>query len=258
MISVTELNQFIAEWQKIGYTPRDTDEDVFTLESNASDFERFFTQITPAFERYSQSIEQKRALGSEINLFTLLGLELDEVKNCKVLAWLFDYHGSHGQKNRILLTYLELLIHKYPDHPFLNRSLINAIQTSDDYMTSVEVHYDLDDKTQTNRRFDIQISNSQFFVVFEVKIMAGLSSKDQLTTYTNLANEFSRNRAGLLIFLTRYPYSLAATTQEDDQILIASTWRDIQVSLDNVIKSLPVSVASQTIQQFIQHIDNFY
>ena len=54
---------------------------------------------------------QRRAVGSglaDFNVFSLLGIETDEVRHTRVLAWLLDARAEHGAGNVFLKTLVDL------------------------------------------------------------------------------------------------------------------------------------------------------
>ena len=54
------------------------------------EFQRLFDKMQPALV----SLLNKKRQGSAINVWKESGLKRDEVRNCRVLCWLFDCQGS--------------------------------------------------------------------------------------------------------------------------------------------------------------------
>ncbi len=94
---------------------------------------------------------------SEYNIFNVLEVTEKEVIMCRFLTDLLNPEGQHGCGILFLKSFLENVLKKEQ----INDTLLTY--------TNVIKEYGIDDE----RRIDIAIYNSRFFIPMEVKIYAG-------------------------------------------------------------------------------------
>jgi hypothetical protein len=172
---------------------------------------------------------------SEYNIFNVLEVTEKEVIMCRFLTDLLNPEGQHGCGILFLKSFFENV---------LKKEQINDILLT---YTKVVKEYGIDDE----RRIDIAIYNSRFFIPMEVKIYAG-EQECQCYDYYTYGKLFDDNVK--IIYLTRYgtiptEYSRKAKNGTEilpiDKIICISWEKDIYewlsaflVQLDEPIKSL--------------------
>lgn len=162
--------------------------------------------------------------GMTINLWDLLSLERNELKNCRILAWLLQENGSHGFGNKFFISL------------FKNTELIHNFQNH--YHVSVEKIFNKD----ITNRIDICIKNKDFLFFIEAKIdskeLEGYSSKEektyQLTRYHRKLEEFSIVNKKLFYLTTNGELPLDDSIRNDIEVI---TWKDIANALNITIKN---------------------
>lgn len=93
----------------------------------------------------------------QLNCWSVLNLEHDEISHSLVLAWLLDARGSHAQGNLFLSELLRVAI---PESDLLRSC------ADERYRVATEVRH-------ARSRIDIEVIGQTFLVHFEVKINAG-------------------------------------------------------------------------------------
>ena len=140
---------------------------------------------------------------SEYNIFQVLGVGEKEVVMCRFLASLLNPEGAHQQGILFLKTFLRDVLDGFP--------MSNTLLTHTDVVTEYVIDND--------RRIDIVIQNSQYFIPIEVKLYAG-EQEGQCYDYY----QYARNAP--LVYLTRFGeapsgYSL---TQKDGSAFLPLDW----------------------------------
>lgn len=168
---------------------------------------------------------------SEYNIFRVLGIQAKEVIMCRFLADLLDPEGKHGCGILFLKSFIRDILKEYS----MSDILLAHTDVSKEYMIDNE------------RRIDIVIQNSRFFIPIEVKIYAD-EQEGQCYDYYKYA------RNARIVYLTRFgnapsEYSRKKKDGKDilslDRVLCIS-WADdicnwlkkMLVELDTPIKSL--------------------
>ena len=118
---------------------------------------------------------------SDYNVFHILGISAKEVIMCRFLADLLNPEGQHGCGISFLKSFM---------HDVLNEYSMSDILLA---RTEVATEYVLDHE----RRIDIVIQNSRFFIPIEVKIYAG-EQEGQCYDYY----QYAKNSR--LVYLTRF------------------------------------------------------
>ncbi len=113
-----------------------------------------------------------------LNIWDSLALGRDEVKNCRVLAWLLDPHADHMQGSRLLRCLLRVV-----DHADFSETLAD------------ETYYAYREEWMGGgERIDIMLAGPTFCLLIEAKIDAGLR-RDQLDRYwARIANRYAGRR----------------------------------------------------------------
>lgn len=118
---------------------------------------------------------------SGYNIFQVLGVEAKEVIMCRFLASLLNPEGAHQQGILFLKTFLRDVLDNFP--------MSDTLLTHTDVVTEYGIDND--------RRIDIVIQNSQYFIPIEVKLYAG-EQEGQCYAYY----QYARNAP--LVYLTRF------------------------------------------------------
>lgn len=105
--------------------------------------------------------------GSYFNIFTIAGIESDEVKICRVLTELLNPKGSHCQKDKYLKLFIKNVL-----NIDIEESEYENIQIYNEYLID------------GNRRIDIVIKSENYFIPIEVKIYAEDQDKQCFDYYT--------------------------------------------------------------------------
>ncbi len=122
---------------------------------------------------------------SEYNIFRILEVTEKEVIMCRFLTDLLNPEGTHGCGTLFLKSFLEKVINKHP----VNDTLLSHTNVLKEFVIDSE------------RRIDIVIENSRFFIPIEVKIYAG-EQKGQCYDYYEYAKTVDSNAS--IVYLTRF------------------------------------------------------
>ena len=127
---------------------------------------------------------------NDINIFELCALGHDEVKNCRILAWLLDENAKHGLGHRFLE---ELILLGCEPNEML--CFKEALETS--YATRTEICPNADNTD----RVDIVCESLKMLVFIEVKIDSNEHTSQTDRYYTRLIHN-SAGRQNKLIFIS--------------------------------------------------------
>lgn len=176
---------------------------------------------------------------SEYNIFSVLDISAKEVLMCRFLADLLNPEGAHGRGSLFLASFLQAVL---PDCPMSGTLLRHT-----DIVTEFLIDND--------RRIDIVIQNTQYFIPIEVKIGAP-EQKGQCYDYF----QYARNAP--MIYLTKLgtPPSEYSLKQSDgpnvlplDRVRCISWSRDISGWLTGLLPELDGPVKSLA-EQYIDTI----
>jgi len=250
-----QLERFFSSWSKL--PPQEIEQieqPIIFSPEKLDDLNNFLTTLLPPA---MLALKKWRSLGSEINVWEVAGLKSDEVRNSKVLNWLLDSYGSHGQGNAILLKLLSFLESRFPDFPKFNGGIGH-------YSSQVEC-CPLGDRES---RVDIEINGQDFLLFIEVKINA-TETKYQLDRYLESAEaKAGKNKKWCVLYLT-LDGKLVQTNNVDaarvrlSKHLFPLSWTDIVEVLKEYLEELQSvdfsrnSFTYRTIKQFISHIEKF-
>ena len=173
-------------------------------------------------------------LSSGYNIFNILNITEKEVIMCRFLADLLNPEGRHGCGTLFLRSFFRDILKEYDT----NELLLTHTYIDREYVTA------------NDRRIDIVIRNSRFFIPVEVKIY-GDEPEAQCYDYA----QYARNAP--LIYLTRFGDvpSLYSRKEKDgtnvlplDRILCISWEQDIYDWLERLLKHLPEPIKSGVTQ----------
>lgn len=179
----------------------------------------------------------------EYNIFHVLDVTGKEVVMCRFLTDLLNPEGRHGCGILFLKSFWENVLKKEPVSDTLTAH------------TNVVREYGIDNE----RRIDIAIYNSRFFIPMEVKIYAG-EQEGQCYDYYSYAKSFDKNTR--IIYLTRYgtmpaEYSRKAKNGAEilpvDKIICISWEKDIHDWLTALLPQLEEPIKTP-VRQYIDAI----
>ena len=244
---------FFAEFRQYGSaSPRQLPRAVAPHETEA-----FFTLFKQRYSRFVQS-------GGTINVWDVAGVGTDEVRNCAVLGWLLDCHGSHGQGASFLRCFLDSVRYAPQNGSSSLMRLPQAVHASPPYRTTLENRYSLGclEDSAPESRVDIVIENAFFLLLIEVKIRAP-ETGDQLERYSDILQSHACDKPCGLVFLT--PTGRPAK-DEKIQGVARLSWKHFADSLEAFISAPGISggtvstgqlLWASLVQQFCSHIRQF-
>lgn len=248
-----QLTRFFNDWKVIEKKKNEVFQKQISFEQKLQhffqDWRKFVIndrQLAYFFAQYHSDgiqlpILKERQQGLKVNIWKIAGLKSDEVRHSKVLKWLLDWRGDHGQDNAILLHLLQELpiLHKYHPQRYL----------------ATEECCPLGNKES---RVDIEIDADDFLLFIEIKINAN-EGRDQLQRYIDIAQVKANNRDWCIIYLTRdgklpERYKI----YEEDKKIVGISWKHLSRIFHKYAKESEVNNRSAwLVKQFADHIENF-
>ncbi len=199
----------------------------------------------------AQPMADARRGAFQFDPWEVAGLRRDEVRNSAVLAWLLNPRGSHGLGDAAMLGLLKDLKHFDSDFPE---------KCSRFCRVRVESNPDGD----RGNRVDIEIDDTCFYVVIEVKIGAQ-EREGKLESYCNISKQVAGERPWALVFLTPRGMDSEPAGQHADRVLPLS-WQQLAFSVTQSVKTScpdPLStrgparhMAEQAVQRFLKQMRN--
>ena len=142
--------------------------------------EKLLSEVSKILDKHETA---RRLTGSDFNIFSILNVERDETKNCRVIKELLDPSGLHSQGDIYLKLFLEEVMKIH------NVDLKNAIVRREDNIGE-------------GNRVDITIDiKPSCFIAIEVKIDA-LLGNNQLERYYNDAKK--RRPNPIIVYLSKF------------------------------------------------------
>jgi len=222
---------------------------------NTEEMEQYFSQFKQDYDLFVES-------GGIINIWADAHVGKDEVRNCAVLGWLLDCHGSHGQGAKFLRWFLDALHEALNEEPLENACMKRVPQVANantPYRTTLEKPYYWQEK---DYRVDIVIENEAFLLFIEAKVDAR-ERKSQLKNYNDILHSRAcgKKRHGL-IFLTRTGEHATGGLEKK---IVPLRWTQIADAFEHGMnqsissRSLPSQqpLWAILVQQFCQHIRFF-
>ena len=198
-----------------------------------------FSSFIAAYHEAKKSMDAARQLGFAANVWQAAGLGSDENRNSKVLKWLLDWRGNHGQENAIFQKFLQLL-----PEPFKNLQANNYVTTAECCPLG-----------EQESRVDIEIDAENFLLFIEIKINAS-EGVNQLQRYQQIAQAKAKNRPWLVVYLTKT--GTLPINYQQQQGFVSLSWKQIAKILNNYEKTAHAdNRAAWLITQFANHINTF-
>jgi hypothetical protein len=198
----------------------------------------FFACFASAYTAYRQQ-------GKAVDVWQLAQIGRDELRNCSILGWLLNCHGSHGQGAAFLK---KLLLHMQCGQDRMELGLL------DGYRVIIEESYDEYEPSndQQRSRVDIVLEGPTFLLLIEAKIQSG-ETDNQLERYLRIGRVRAGVRPWHLVYLT-----LDGRPPQDDTLkdkVVCVRWRDLGQEFLRHVDTMPVdSHGTVVIHQFCQHI----
>jgi hypothetical protein len=232
------LAHFIAEFSRLRQTAADTKQSI--------DANQIFLRpesLTDFLQQLRPSIDAATRRGDFVNVWTIAGLQRDETRNARVLSWLLDCDGSHGQGKLIFESLLRRLtnIASATTAPIVS-PLPSHIERP--YTTRTEIYPD------SENRVDIELDGPDFLAFVEVKIDAP-EGQDQIKRYVKLARDKAENRPCAVLFLSRDRDQQLSC---NDDIVIRATWVDVAMAITDLISESD-DLISTLLRQFADHVN---
>lgn len=148
----------------------------------------FLTEFEVAYQKAVRA-------GHYIDVFDDFGIGRDEVRNCRVLAWLLDKEGSHGMG----ALFLQKIIERLKKKPNGNGQMlaISAAAVASAWKSWTEIC----PLGEQEDRVDIVCAGDKLLLYVEVKIMAAERDRQTIDYYKKLKVD-AGNREHALIFLS--------------------------------------------------------
>ncbi len=186
-------------------------------------------------------VEAQRKTADDFNLFKVMGVESDEVRHSKILAWLLDHrvdHGTHAQGNLGFALFLEELGKELQEQ---DKRRVTAYANESNYWVNCEVSGD-------EARVDIEIAaHGKFLIHIENKIWSAEGGdqtnrewRDMLARATELDVPDSACHA---IFLT------LEGTEAENQYFRPVRWMQVAKVLDKFAER----TEPRNVQLFARH-----
>jgi hypothetical protein len=203
------------------------------------DFARLIDVLRPALDAQARL----HRAGGRINVWAASDLGRDEMRNSKVLAWLLDRWGSHGQGAELLGALLDRVDMGCEGFP-------GSKTTDQPYWTSVESC----PLGEQDSRIDIEIDGPGLLLFVEVKIDAP-ETAGQLDRYFALAEAKARGRPWGVIYLTRHGRLPAGCAPGAARGRLASlSWRGLADVVCRYAETLPDCFARTVLRQYAERI----
>ena len=198
----------------------------------------FFSCFASAHTAYRQQ-------GKAVDVWQLAQIGRDELRNCSILGWLLNCHGSHGQGTVFLK---KLLLHMQ------YRQDSTELELIDGYRVILEESYDECEpgNGKQRSRVDIVLEGPTFLLLIEAKVQSG-ETDNQLERYLRIGQVRAGVRPWRLVYLT-----LDGRPPRDNDLhdkVVCVRWRDLGQEFLRHVDTMPVdSHGTVVIHQFCQHI----
>lgn len=187
--------------------------------------------------------------------WAVTGIGRNEVRNCRVLAWALDPHGSHGYGADITNAILQILRRDWLSARTrdFDPSEFPLPERLSDYRVTLE----LSPFADRSKRVDIVFDGPDFCVFFEVKIDAA-EGHEQTRSYLELVERRARTMGKdhwAILFIAPRTFSRISA---DGPRVLQLNWSDVAQAIDAVVGSDGSrSYAGSALMQFAAHIRTF-
>lgn len=152
----------------------ETDDKLYEIQAGAYNLNSYANSLLRQAEKIIEKHDAvNKATGGRFNIFSVLGMEHNEVKTHS--AFIYDFInplGSHAQGDIYVRLFVE-----------------NVLGLESFNIKNLKIKRE--DPTVENRRIDFSIENDRYFIAIEMKIYA-LDQHQQLVDYAKHANEYAK------------------------------------------------------------------
>lgn len=197
--------------------------------------------------------EHEKLSGDSFNLFTILDRETDEEKtHSAFIAELLDINGSHGQGDKFLNLFLELLSKKREMSAYWKNAKIPLLDEM--HKTRVYVERNVGVYRSIGCYLDILLMNDRWQVLIENKFNAK-QGKVQLERYLDYLKE-DQSRETILIYLTKHGDKYNSTELIEGVDFFSLTYKDDIIEWLELCKEKCKHIATleQSLLQYINLI----
>jgi hypothetical protein len=230
MVEIDKLQAYLNLWKTFSGS---------SVGDQFASFQNGFLRLKEDYKDYKEKREiVSLKVAPEYNIFKLLGVNRDEVKNTAFLANLLNPDGSHGQGLLFLKSFLEYGIENKPDLP----ALPSDFNQGRWFVTT--------EKDIGVGRFDIFITNwdLRYMYVIENKIDASEQNR-QLERYGEWMEKYKMEcPMQALIFLTISGHE--AVSSRGHKIPCFSYHDDIKAWLESIIPSIQAPAVREVVIQY--------
>ena len=209
-------------------------------------------QIRILSTKRKEQEDERKSRGDYFNLFQDLGLISDEVRlHSSIIATLLNPCGSHGQKDKYLKAFIEMLCGLDKNMP------LNYLDTGNKNV-SVQVEKTIGPLTEERGgRIDLYITDTKHRLIIENKIYAD-DQHHQMKRYWNYGIEMGGKDSFKLIYLTLYgdsPSRDSLGELNEEQYMCISYKYDIMSWLEKCLQlSASQPLVRETIVQYMNTI----
>ncbi len=209
-------------------------------------------QIRILSKKRKEQEDERKSRGDYFNLFQDLGLISDEVRlHSSIIATLLNPCGSHGQKDKYLKAFIEMLCG-------LDKNMPMDYLDTGNKNVSVQVEKTIGPLTEERGgRIDLYITDTKNRLIIENKIYAG-DQHHQMKRYWNYGIEKGGKDSFKLIYLTLYgdnPNRDSLDELNEGQYMCISYKYDIMSWLDKCLQlSASQPLVRETIVQYMNTI----
>lgn len=201
----------------------------------------------------SKELENERlSRGDYFNLFQDLGLISDEVRlHSSIIATLLNPRGSHGQKDKYLKAFIEMLCDS-------DKNMSIDFLDTGNKQISIQVEKSIGPLTEERGgRIDIYITDTKHTIIIENKIFAD-DQPLQMKRYWNYGMEKGGEGSFKLIYLSLYgnnPSEKSLGELKNEQYMCISYKYDIMLWLERCLQlSVAQPLVRETIVQYMNTI----
>ena len=209
-------------------------------------------QIRILSTKRKEQENERNSRGDYFNIFQDLGLMSDEVHlHSSFIATLLNPRGSHGQKDKYLKAFIEMLCG-------LDKNILMDYLDTENNKVSVQVEKTIGPLTkEKGGRIDIYITDTKRQIIIENKIYA-TDQQFQMKRYWNYGKENGDESSFKLIYLTLYgnnPSEDSLDGLTSEQYICLSYKYDIMSWLQRCLQlSVAQPLVRETIVQYMNTI----
>lgn len=196
---------------------------------------------------------QEKENGEHFNLFSILDRETSEEKtHSALIAELLNPQGSHGQGNKFLTFFIDILSKKRENSAFWK----NAILPTSNQINNIQIYKERNVGKYRHKEciLDILLLNNDWHIIIENKFNAK-QGEEQLERYSGYLKEDSVRKT-LLIYLTKTGEKYRSKELSEGSDYFSITYKnDILIWLDKCKNScLSTPILEQSLSQYINLI----